>query len=445
MCRCKPHIWRKRSEMASSRSALRVLKSSLPPTFTFRSMPPPDATPVRSMEQADDGCARQNNSPVTFVTRTLRLKVKSESHPWLNIAAMEVNTVWNWGAEVSEKAARPCAGKSRWFTGFDLCALSTGGSEYFEKIGADTIQRLCCEYAQKRSAVKRIRLRWRRSRGPRRSLGWVPFKAASLRRRGKVVRFCGKTFRVFESERLEGVKWKQGCFAQDAVGDWWLCLPVNVAVKESVAPLEKVGIDLGLIDIAVTSDNDRLERGDFYRGIEEKLSQAQRRGHKRQAKRLHRRAANRRRNALHRFSRKIVNKYQTIVVGDVSSLSLAKTRMAKSVLDSGWGMLRTFLQYKGQQAGRSVQIVSERYTSCTCSSCDALSGPRGVNGLHVRRWMCATCGVWHDREVNAATNMHRRAELPASVCGNDLSILPVPPRRAPRSGKAGTKTARSMA
>jgi len=42
------------------------------------------------------------------------------------------------------------------------------------------------------------------------------------------VRFCGKSFRVFESERLEGVKWKQGCFAQDALGEWWLCLPVEV-------------------------------------------------------------------------------------------------------------------------------------------------------------------------------------------------------------------------
>jgi putative transposase len=171
-------------------------------------MPPPDATPVRPIEQADDGCVKQKSFPVTFVTRTLRLKVKSESYPWLNIAAMEVNTVWNWGAEVAEKAARPCAGKAKWFTGFDLNNLSAGASECFKKIGADTIQRVNGEYVQKRSIAKRIRLRWRRSCGPRRSLGWVPFKAAGLKRKGKFVRFCGKTFRVFESERLVGVKWK---------------------------------------------------------------------------------------------------------------------------------------------------------------------------------------------------------------------------------------------
>jgi putative transposase len=411
-------------------------------------MTSPNATPLRGMEQADDGRAlsRLDDSfPVTSVTRTLRLKVKFESYPWLNSAAMEVNTVWNWGAEVSEKAARPCTGRAQWLTGFELCALSSGASEYFQKIGADTIQRLCCEYALKRSSARRIRLRWRKSRDPRRSLGWIPFKAASLKRKGKAVRFCGKTFRVFESERLEGVKWKQGCFAQDAVGDWWLCLPVNVPIEESVAPLEMVGIDLGLKDIAVTSDHERLEKGRFYRGIEEKISQAQRRAHRRQAKRLHRRAANRRRNALHRFSRKIVNQYQKIVVGDVSSPQLTQTRRAKSVLDSGWGMLRTLLQSKGQQAGRTVQVVSERNTSCTCSSCGSLTGPRGVNGLHVRRWVCCDCGESHDRDVNAAKNILRRAELPASVRGNEPSILRVPPSRAPRSHTAGTETARSMA
>jgi putative transposase len=116
--------------------------------------------------------------------------------------------------------------------------------------------------------------------------GWVPFKAANLTRKGKSVRSCSKTFRVFEPKRLKGVKWKQGCFAQDAVGDWWLCLPVTVQVEESVAPLEKVGIDLGLSELAVTSDDARCEKSRFYRDIEQKIAQAQRRGHPRQAKLL---------------------------------------------------------------------------------------------------------------------------------------------------------------
>jgi transposase len=84
---------------------------------------------------------------------------------------------------------------------------------------------------------------------------------------------------------------------------------------------------------------------------------------------------------------------------------LAKTRMAKSVLDSGWGLLKTQLQYKGQWAGRSVQIVNEANTSRACSCCGSLTGPSGVNGLRVRTWTCHERGVAHDRDVNAARNI----------------------------------------
>jgi putative transposase len=194
----------------------------------------------------------------------------------------------------------------------------------------------------------------------------------------------------------------QVILAQDAVGDWWLCLPAEHAVKHVPAPKDAVGLDLGLKDTVVTSDGDKLEAGRFYRSIEQKIATAQRRGHKRQAKRLHRTAARRRKDALHKFSRSLVNEYQTIVVGDVSSLKLARTRMAKSVLDAGWGMLKTYLQYKSQQAGRCVLIVSERNTTRTCSSCKALSGPAGLDMLDVRTWVCRECGVTHDRDVNAA-------------------------------------------
>ncbi len=382
---------------------------------------------------------------IVSVARTLRLKVKPEAAAWLNAAASEVNAVWNWANEVSARAARPFAGRPKWLSGFELNNLSAGGTEYFEKIGSDTIQRVNGEYALRRRAAGRCRLRWRVSRGARRSLGWGPFKAASLKRKGHGLRFCSKTFRVFERQRLNQVKWGEGCFAQDVVGDWWLCLAVEVGVEQTVAPCETVGIDLGLKAVAVTSDGERCEAGRFYRGTEQRIAQAQRRGHKRQSKRLHRRAANRRRDALHKFSRRIVDRYQNIVVGDVSSTQLAQTRMAKSVLDSGWGMLRQMLRYKGEHAGRSVSVACEKYTSRACSSCGFLTGPHGVNGLRVRRWRCANCGDSHDRDVNAARNLLRRAEVSASVRGNESPPLPVPPRRASRSRQAGIQAPRAAA
>jgi IS605 OrfB family transposase len=377
---------------------------------------------------------------VTHCTRTLRLKVKSEAYAWLHAAGVEVNAVWNWANATSYKAARPFAGPAQWLTAYDLDKLSAGATDYFEHIGSDTIQRVNAEFATRRRQFKKAKLRWRVSRGAKRALGWVPFKAVQLKRKGHSLRFCGKAFRVFERDRLEGVTWKSGCFAQDSVGDWWLCLPVERAVVPLPAAGEAVGLDLGLKDTVATSDGDKLEAGRFYRNIEQRIAQAQRRGHKRQAKRLHRTAARRRKDALHKFSRAIVNRYQTIVVGDVSSTRLAQTRMAKAVLDSGWGLLKAQLQSKGQQAGRRVLVVNERNTTRGCSSCGALTGPTGLDSLAVRRWMCSGCGDTHDRDVNAAKNILAAGRRPPSVCGNEPLSSVIAPRRASRPRKARTRS-----
>jgi len=364
---------------------------------------------------------------IQYCVRTLRLKVRADGYAWLNAATTEVNQVWNYANATSYKAAHPFAGTGKWLSGFDLDKLTAGATEYFNRIGSETIQRVNAEFATRRNQFKRAKLRWRASKGSKRSLGWIPFKAAQLKRKGKSLRFAGKAFRVFERELLEGVTWKSGCFAQDAVGDWWLCLPVEREVSQSIAPKEAVGIDLGLKDIAATSDGNKLHSGYFYRNIEQKIASAQRRGHKRQAKRLHRTAARRRKDALHKFSRKIVNEYQTIKIGNVSSLKLAKTRMAKSVFDAGWGILKTQLQYKGQQAGRSVVIVSERDSTRTCSNCKALTGPTGLDMLVVRTWVCSACGVPHDRDVNAARNHLSAERSPPSVSGNESSLTVAEP------------------
>jgi putative transposase len=381
--------------------------------------------------------------PLSF-TRTLRLKIRSEAYAWLNAAAAEVNQVFNYCNETSLKAAARTDNKRKWMSGFDLCNLTAGATEYFDKIGADTIQSVCTHYAQKRRAAGRLKLRWRVSSGVRRSLGWIPFKAASLKRKGVCLHFAGKCVRVFERERLEGVQWRAGCFAQDAVGDWWLCLPVRMEAEESIAPQEAVGIDLGLKDIAVTSDGDRLPAGRWTKLYAGKLASAQRRGHKRQAKRIHRKIARCRADALHKFSRKIVSQYQKIVVGDVSSLKLVKTQMAKSVLDSGWGMLRGFLQYKSQQAGRTFEVTSERNTTVTCFPCRALTGPRGINGLIVRFWVCSNCGELHDRDVNSARNTRIGPRI-GPPCGNESSYGLIPPSNVYRVREAGIESARAAA
>ena len=334
-------------------------------------------------------------------TKTLRLKVKPEAWPWLNQAAREVNFAWNWANETSAKAAKPYAGKGRWLSGFDLNNLSAGAAACFHRINSASIQRVCGEYVSKRRQARKAKLKWR----TKKSLGWVPFKSASIKRKGNALRFAGKTFRVFEPQRLDGAAMRSGQFSQSALGEWFLTIWVEVADPVAdVARYEAVGLDLGLKSVATTSDGERLDAITAYRAAEPAIAQAQRRGHKRQAKRLHQRAVNQRKDALHKFTTGIVRQYQHIIVGDVSAPKLAKTRMAKSVLDSGWGMLKAQLHYKGQWAGRSVEVVNEKNTTRACSSCGQHTGPSGLRQLSVREWTCG-CGVTHDRDVNAARNI----------------------------------------
>lgn len=79
-------------------------------------MQQPDATTSMEARKAFDPAALASgevSAAGKSVTRTLRLKVKKNSYAWLNAAAIEVNQVWNWGAEISAKAARPCTGSAK--------------------------------------------------------------------------------------------------------------------------------------------------------------------------------------------------------------------------------------------------------------------------------------------------------------------------------------------
>ena len=122
---------------------------------------------------------------------------------------------------------------------------------------------------------------------------------------------------------------------------------------------------------------------------------------------LHAKVKNQRRDALHKFSRSLVDRCSEIIIGDASPAAVGKTRLAKSVYDNGWTMLRSMLRYKCEHAGIRYAKVHERNTTRTCSCCGAIpaSSPRGRTGLGMREWTCCECGARHDRDVNAAQNI----------------------------------------
>ncbi len=138
------------------------------------------------------------------------------------------------------------------------------------------------------------------------------------------------------------------------------------------------------------------------RVYEEKLARAQRHRKKRLAKTIHAKIKNKRQDWNHKASDSLAKRYITIYFGDADSSKLAKTRMAKGVLDAGWYQIFTFLQYKSLRRGGIVLKVSEKFSTVTCSACLSRCGPSGLSGLSIREWVCQCCGAVHDRDINSA-------------------------------------------
>ena len=333
--------------------------------------------------------------------KTLKVRVRDKHAPLLRQMARSVNFVWNYMNELSHRSIRE---RGVFLSAFDMHPYTKGAGKQLD-LHSQTLQAVAAEYVTRRKQFKKARLNWRKSGGVRRSLGWIPVNSGAASWKNGQVFHNGHHFKVWDSYGLGQYKFRSASFNEDARGRWYFNLVVEVETTQS-AGQQAIGIDLGLTDVATCSDGSKLENARFYRDLEPALAIAQRAGKKARVRAIHAKIANRRKNALHQFSRALVERCGTIIVGDVSSQTLVKTSMAKSVLDAGWGQLKTMLSYKCAHAGIVFKVVNEAYTTQTCSCCGALpdSRPKGIAGLGIREWTCE-CGVTHDRDVNAARNI----------------------------------------
>ncbi|MEG4633120.1 transposase [Microcoleus sp. AR_TQ3_B6] len=102
----------------------------------------------------------------------------------------------------------------------------------------------------------------------------------------------------------------------------------------------------------------------------------------------------------------LLSKYDVIAHEDLNVKGLARTRLAKSVLDAGWSSFLLILTNKAVNAGLLVVPVSAHNTSQDCSTC----GEKVPKKLHIRWHDCPHCGCSLDRDHNAAINIRSRAE-----------------------------------
>ena len=230
-----------------------------------------------------------------------RYRVKS-LNGLLNQQSRAVNYVWNFCNDTQKYALK---WGRRWPSGFDLNVLTTGSSKELG-IHSGTINAVCEQYAKSRRQHKRPYLRYR----GRKSLGWVPLKGRDLKREGNAFRFAGNTFRVFNSRLLPDGKIKDGTnFSRDRRGNWYLNIVIEIADAKPREIRSGVGIDLGLKDFAALSTGEKITNPRHYRQLEERLGKAQRARKKRLATNIHAKIHNRRRDALHKLSHRLVRQF----------------------------------------------------------------------------------------------------------------------------------------
>lgn len=121
---------------------------------------------------------------------------------------------------------------------------------------------------------------------------------------------------------------------------------------------------------------------------------------------LYDKKANYRKDYLQKLSTRLINQYDVIVFENLKIKNMVKNHhLARAIGEQGWAMLVSMCEYKAQWYGKTVIKVKPNNTTQTCSDCGYLCCGDEHLDLGVKRWVCPICGVIHDRDKNAASNI----------------------------------------
>jgi putative transposase len=225
--------------------------------------------------------------------------------------------------------------------------------------------------------------------------------------------------------------------SRDPCGRWYVAFAVEIPDPEPLpATGRAVGVDLGVTDFAVTSDEQRIPNPRHLERRARNLARYQRRlvrcqqGSANRAKakgkaaRAHRKVRAARADFLHRTSTSLIRDHDVIVVEDLAVKNMVSNRrLARAISDCGWGTFREMLEYKAARYGRRLIVIDRWFPSSKmCSACGYVLADLG---LKVRVWPCPSCGSRHDRDINAAKNILAAGlavagVVPGHACGADV-------------------------
>lgn len=212
---------------------------------------------------------------------------------------------------------------------------------------------------------------------------------------------------------------------------------ISLPSKKAIMPHTMIGIDMGLKSFAVLSNGTQIANPHYFRESLKRLKCLQRRvnrkmkssGKRKKAQRCvtmqHERIANQRKDFLHKLSSVITKQYDSVCVEDLAIGNMIQNRnLSQAISDAGWGEFIRQLKYKCKWYGKNYFEVPRFFASSkTCSNCGAINE---TLTLANREWECASCGMVHDRDTNAATNIKQYFlnHSGEGISGEPVELLP---------------------
>lgn len=199
-------------------------------------------------------------------------------------------------------------------------------------------------------------------------------------------------------------------------GKYFVSILVKQEFKSIPSTGKVVGIDLGLKDLMVLSNEQVINNPKWFRKNQSKLKKTQRhlsrkksgsnRYNKQRIKvaKVYEYITNCRKYFLHNISTEIVRNFDLIVLEDLNVSGMVKNhKLAKSISDASWSTFVSMLEYKCNWYGKMLLKINRFYPSSkTCSNC---GHKEDKMPLSIREWTCPSCDSKHDRDLNASINI----------------------------------------